>query len=119
MWEHISTIITVSSFVLASFSTVVGITWRLSQVRAELKDAITHARDEIEERQDRLMRDTGESIAAIRQKVHEVETWARDEFVRKGSFEHVLSRSERNLNDQFAKIDARLERMEAKIDSKT
>jgi hypothetical protein len=119
MWEHASTIVTVCSFVLASLSTVIGLTWRLSQVKGELKDAITDARDEIEERQDRHLRDVGESMAAIRQKVHEVETWARDEFVRKGSFEHILTRTERTMSDQFDKIDKRLERMEAKIDSKT
>jgi hypothetical protein len=39
-------------------------------------------------------------------KIHEIETWSRDEFVRKQSFESAMVR-----------LDTRLDRIENKIDS--
>ncbi len=113
---------------------VFGGGWNLSTkiatMQIELRKAINDSKDEIERKQDaiakdfidreaRLTREFGETVSALRQKVHEIETWARDEFVRKGSFENSLDRLDRTVGDQFANIDKRLERMEAKIDSKT
>lgn len=92
---------------------------KLSTMEQSLRVSINEAKNEIEDRQDRMTRDAGETASAIRQKIHEIETWARDEFVRKNSFELVLSRTERVMGEQFGKIDARLERMETKLDSKT
>lgn len=118
MWDHLSTILTVLGFLGTAGVILVTVTWRLSIVVTELKDAIAKSRDEIEERQDRISRDFGETAAAIRQKVHEIETWARDEFVRKDSFESILTRSERTISEQFREIKDRLERMEGKIDAR-
>jgi hypothetical protein len=53
-----------------------------------------------EAEQEKMGREFGEIAAAIRQKIHEVETWARDEFVRKGSFEHGMGRVEKMLGDR-------------------
>jgi len=65
-----------------------------------------------------MEREIGESILAMRTKVHEVETWARDTFVRKDSFEGGFTRLEKVISDRFSSVDARMERMEGKIDAR-
>lgn len=130
MWAHAGTIFTIAGFILTSIVTLVTVTRSLSNTEIALRQAITQSKDEVEEqiarsradieaKQERMSREFGETVKALKEKVHEIETWARDEFVRKGSFEHSIGRFERTVSDQFTKIDQRLERMEAKIDSKT
>lgn len=98
---------------------VVGATWGIAQIRGAVRDAIDAHKEKYDQELDSLGRSFGETAQAIRQKVHEIETWARDEFVRKGSFEGAVNRMEHTVSDQFNKLEARLERMESKIDSKT
>lgn len=118
MWDHASTIITIASFVLTAGGVLVKVTWNLRDMEAGLREAIAKSRDEIEERQDRMMREFGETAQAIRQKVHQVETWARDEFVRREDFDKVSGDLASALDRLGDKIEARLVRMEAKIDAK-
>jgi signal transduction protein with GAF and PtsI domain len=101
----------------ATGGTLVAVTW-LSQTEISLREAINASRDDIEDKQDRMTREFGETVTAIRQKVHEIETWARDEFVRKGSFDIAMGRVEKMLGDQFDRIEIRMDRMEKKIDDK-
>lgn len=42
----------------------------------------------------------------LRNELHRIETWARDEFVRKSSFEFALGRIEKVLEKLDAKLDA-------------
>lgn len=118
MWEHASTIATIASFILTAGGMLVAVTWRLSQTEISLREAINASRDDIEDKQDRMTREFGETVTAIRQKVHEIETWARDEFVRKSSFDNAMGRVEKMLGDQFDRIEIRMDRMEKKIDDK-
>jgi hypothetical protein len=118
MWDHASTIATIASFILTAGGMLVAVTWRLSQTEISLREAINTSKDDIEGKQERMAREFGETVQEIRQRVHEIETWARDEFVRKGSFENGMGRVEKMLGDQFAKIETRMERMEKKIDDK-
>lgn len=125
-----------------------GVVWRLTRVEANIRQSIaaetraledrivaeTKALDEkiatltaklaaIEKQAvvdlDVTRREIGETVAAIRTKVHEIETWARDEFVRKNSFEAVITRMEKGLETLGERIDKRLERLAEKIDGKT
>lgn len=118
MWEYASTIVTIASFILTAGGMLVAVTWRLSQTEIALRDAINTSRGDIEDKQDRMAREFGETVTAIRQKAHEIETWARDEFVRKGSFDNAMGRVEKMLGDQFDRIEIRMDRMEKKIDDK-
>lgn len=118
MWEHANTIVTIASFIFTAVVMLVTVTWRVSQAVADLRKAINESRDEIEAKQDVMQREFGETAAALRTKIHQVETWARDEFVRKSSFDNGLSRVEKMIESQFSKTDARLERMEGKIDAR-
>lgn len=63
------------------------------------------------DRADNIRHEFGETGAAIRQKVHEVETWSRDTFVRKESFEQAITRMENSMDKAVNKIDARIEAM--------
>jgi hypothetical protein len=84
-----------------------------------LSIAITAVKTDLEERQDKAAREHGEALSALRQKIHEVEMWARDTFVRRDSFLAVVNEVKSGFNDLGKRIEQRLERMEEKIDSKT
>ena len=53
---------------------------------------------------------------ALAAKLYQVEIWARDEFVRKSSFETVVARVERGFVDLKTEISNRLDKMADKID---
>lgn len=93
------------------------------QVAAEAEERIKSAEDavklldrDIGETADRVRREVGETINAMQQKIHEFEKWARDEFVRKQSFEAMMARTEKAQELRDDRLDKRLERIEKKID---
>jgi hypothetical protein len=92
---------------------------KLSDMEKRLGSAITAVKTDLETRQDKAVRENGESLSALRQKIHEVEMWARDTFVRRDSFLAVVNEVKQGFNDLGKRIEQRLERMEEKIDSKT
>src|SRR5690348_11659272 len=89
MWEHAGLIVAAVGFLLQLGINLVAVTRALDKTEASLRQTITETKDEIEERQDRMAREFGETAQAIRQKIHEVETWARDEFMRKEDYDVV------------------------------
>lgn len=111
--------IAICSLLLNLGVAVVGATWGIAKIKDTVRDAMDDHRKEFDGQLDTLGRSFGETVLALRQKIHEIETWARDEFVRKGSFEQAVNRMEHTVGDQFSKLEKRLERMELKIDSKT
>lgn len=107
-----------------------GGVWQLSRVEAALRKDIARARDEIEAKHDqeresihvKLDQDArhfGETIAAIRQKVADVELYAANHYVRRDGFYKVQEEIKSELAKVVEKIEKRLERMELKLDSKT
>lgn len=83
------------------------------QVAAEAAEGIKRFDDEI----DRGRRDAGEGLTGMRAKIHEIETWSRDEFVRKTSFEAVIARMEKSQERRDDALDQRLDRIEQKVDA--
>jgi len=83
----------------------------LAAVEARLTIAIDGARKEIEERQDVHVHDTGETIAALKEHVRQVEFHLRDNYVRKDDFSEML-----RIN--FLNITSRLDRIEKTLDTK-
>lgn len=69
-------------------------------------------------RADTIRNEFGETAAALRQKIHEIETWNRDTFVRKESFDLVISRMETAMNKAMDKIESRIEALITKSMSK-
>lgn len=80
---------------------------RLAELRAESIEA-----------RDGLRREFGETGSALRTTIHHFETWSRDEFVRKKSFEDYLARAERGQEQMIERVEGRLERIEKKLDDR-
>ncbi len=95
-----SLIVAAASLELVVLSSAVGIVWKLSRQEAAMRAEYTKANAE---------------MAA---KLYQVEIWARDEFVRKGSFEIVIARMEKGFGDLRAEISTRLDRLSDKIDER-
>jgi hypothetical protein len=90
---------------------------RLSQMETALRKAIEDSKSEVEARQDKSVKDFGETASALREKIREVELFCRDTFMRRDSFYEVNKANSEALNSLGSEIKARLERMEAKIDA--
>ena len=107
------------SLIVTLLAMSAGGVWQLSRVEKALRDDINKSRDEIEEKQERAVHDVGETIAAIRQKLADVELYAANNYVRRDGFykvQEMLTADIRALGD---KIEARFVRLETKLDTKT
>lgn len=89
---------------------------KISEMETGLRTAISDAKTEIEERQDAQRRETGEALAAMRAKINEVELEGAKNYIRRESFYQFKNELATQINNQGDKLEARLTRMEAKID---
>jgi hypothetical protein len=120
-WYHYAMIaLGIAGFALQGLALLVGGTWKLSQMEARITASITRHRKEIDDAHtatvDALRREIGETVSALKAKVHEIETWARDHFVRRDSFEGVVRELKEAIAAQGDKIDKRLDRIDEKLD---
>jgi hypothetical protein len=83
----------------------------------ERAQEIARLSKEIIEVADRVRREVGESLKAIQTKIHDFETWSRDEFVRKKSFEAFIERWEKLADARDKNLSDRLDRIENKLDA--
>lgn len=95
----------ISALILNVIVALVGLTWGLAKIRDTVKDEIIKYRIELNDDIDSTGRSFGESIAAVREKIREVELFIRDTYVRRD-----------NWSEGFERIEASLRRMEQKID---
>lgn len=91
-------IISAAGLTILVLSSVGGLVWKLSRIELAVRAEMTT------------------EIAALQAKVYQVEIWARDEFVRKGSFEIVVARMEKGFDSLRGEITQRLDKMADKID---
>ena len=61
-------------------------------------------------RADTIRHETGEMGAALRTKIHEIEVFARDTFVRKESFELVVGRIEKSIEKMTDKLEEKIDK---------
>jgi hypothetical protein len=106
----------VAGFVLNVVVLLIAGTWALSRHGREIEGEIDKLRMELRTEHDDFMRRFGDSLAAIRAKVNEVELWARDEFVRRDDFYRILDGINKSITALGDKIDARTDRLESKIE---
>ncbi len=112
---------------LAVVGYAVKLTWKVRGIEREIRDDMDAQIDNVQrdvakleragiERAEVVRHEMGETAAAIRQKVHDVETWNRDNFIRKENFELVVNRLEKSmekLGDRFEeKLDKLVERLQ-------
>ena len=103
--DNTSVIIAAAGLSVVIISAACGLVWRVSRVelaiRTETNAELTELRKE---------------NSALQAKIYQVEIWARDEFVRKGSFELVVAQIETSMRDLGLKIESAVEKMTAKIE---
>src|SRR5206468_2763237 len=104
----IAIIIAGSSLLLTLLLQVWGGSWKLAGKLADmergLRKAITDSKEEVEQRQDTVSHDLGETVAAIREKVREVELYVRDKYIEKNDFIVQMQRHNDMILMNFANI---------------
>jgi (p)ppGpp synthase/HD superfamily hydrolase len=88
-----------------------GGVWKLSRVEAALRKDINDAREDIESKQERQSREFGETVAAIRQKVHDVEMYAANNYVRLDGFYKVRDELREDIRELGVQLNKRLDKM--------
>lgn len=119
MSADLSLYIALAAFGVNMIGTIVGVTWKLSRVELSLRAAITDERRDIDENMERKTREYGETAAALRTKIHEVEVYMRDTFVRRDGFYKVKDELSAEMRGIAQQLNQRLDRLEAKIESRT
>lgn len=117
--EHVGPALTIAGFVLNLIVIAVGGTWKLSQLEVSLRASIEKSRKEIDDRLDAQSREFGETVSALRQKIHEVEMWSRDTFMRRDGFYKVKEDLTTEIKGIRDELKSDLRRMEDKLDQKT
>lgn len=119
MLDNFSAVTVIVGFFIHLGCIIAGGTWALSQLKASVIAALTEHQKETDAEFAVVRREIGETGAALRQKINEVELWARDNYVRREGFYKVRDDLDAAISKLGDKIDNRLERMEAKIDNKS
>lgn len=112
-------IIALLSLILNVLVALAWLTIGLAKIKQAISSEIERHRERFEHDVDSIRLNIGEVAAALRQKVTEVELFTRDTFMRRDSFYETINSVRQDIRGQFEKIDTRLERMEAKIDTKS
>ena len=115
----------VATFLFTVFGTAITTTWRVSRMieerdskliammsNHELSDTERFAavRQEVASRSDELRHEFGETGAAIREKMHEMEMWGRDNNLQKGSFKIVTDEIKESIKTISTKLDNQTDR---------
>ncbi len=88
----------------------------LAAMELRLKADIKASEKEIEHRQDSAAHDFGETVAALKEHVRQVEFHLRDNYIRKDDFIVHMKSHDDLLRLNFANITSRLERIEKRLD---
>lgn len=119
---HVAVLISAAVLAITVVQQLFGGGWRLSAKLSSMESAFTKSmadlKADLDERSERYVKDYGETAAAIRLKLHEIELDIAKNYTRRESFYQVNAENSTKLEAAFKRIDVRLERMEAKIDSK-
>jgi hypothetical protein len=87
--------------------------WWFRGIKADLDKKIDKKVDDLRER---ILRDTGESLAALRQKAVDMEIWNRDNFVRKAEFQNAVDSFTRSIDSLRSDMNSQYARLSDKID---
>lgn len=124
-----------SGWILAAVSVLglfggLGLQWvfyerRVTSVESQAEHALQTAAEsenkhtDLEDMIDTHRRDVGETIMAMQHKIHEIETWSRDQFVRKDSFEAHISRMEKAQEARDLRLERQLEGIVKRLDDQS
>ncbi len=112
-------IIATTALVLNVIVAIVGATWGVARVNHQIKGALEReleglhaAIHHVELRNERQM---GEMGLALRTKITEVELHLRDNFVRRDIFQDTVVILTKNMESQFARLEAAINRLSDKV----
>ena len=95
---------------------IIGLTWGIAKIRNEVKDELKDDIDAllkaIAEAELTMERRSGEGLAAIREKVTQVEFFIRDNYVREKDFDSMISM----LNSRFDRLQDGMDKLNEKLD---
>lgn len=114
--------IALGTFALLVIAYAVKLTWTVRSIEKEVREDMDAQIDNMKrdvkavergsiDRAETLRHETGEMGAALRTKIHDVEMWTRDTFVRKDSFDMVIGRLEKSIDKLGDKIEEKLDRL--------
>jgi hypothetical protein len=104
--------IAAAGLALVILSSAVGVVFKLSRI--ELSIRADHGK-EISDLRTTYVKD----ISELQAKVYKTEIWARDEFVRKASFETVVARLEKSMEALGTKIETAVDKMAVRVENLT
>jgi hypothetical protein len=87
--------------------------WWFRGIKADLEKQIVKKVDDL---RDRILRDTGEGLTALRQKAVDMEIWNRDNFVRKTEFQNALDAFTRSIDSLRTEMNGQYARLNDKMD---
>lgn len=116
----IALLISAGGLIVIVLDRVWGGSWKLSGKLAEmekgLRQAITESTREVEEKQERATHDFGETVAALKEHVRQLELFIRDKYMEKDDYNIQMHRQNEMAASNFNSISQRLDRMEKKMD---
>ena len=99
-------VISAAGLAVIILTATVTVTWKLSRVEVGIRAEYIAA--------DALNAAANAVLAA---KLYQIEIWVRDEFVRKGSFEIVVTRMEIGMRDLGIRFEGAVDKMTARIET--
>lgn len=97
--ENHALLVALAGLLVNLLVTVIGGVWKLSRLELSLRSAINESSKEIDERIERQGRYFGETVTAVRQKITDVEIFARDTFIRKDELKDQLQALNKKLDE--------------------
>jgi hypothetical protein len=113
------TVISVIISIASVIASLIAFTWRsrglLESIEAKIKDGDNATREHLRTDNDQTLSRYGETAAAIRNKINEVEIWNRDNFVRRHDFSAVIDGINRSIENLRAEMGASIGAMRTEM----
>ncbi len=113
----ISTVIGLGGLLAGVIGTAVRVTAKLAQVKEDLTEKMNsdtaELRTQLTEEHDAVMKQFGDSLSAMREKIRDTEIWNRDNFVRRPDFDRAIDTLTARMDAGFTEIKAMLRDREA------
>lgn len=100
-------------YAITGIGTLITTTWLAARKLSGLE---TDADKKIADVKDEVLRSIGETVAALRQKVVDMELWGRDNFVRRQEFQTAIDGFARSIESLRVEINAGYQRLTDKMD---
>lgn len=116
-----SLIVAIGSLEIVILSSAIGVVWKLTRtevsLRSEFNKEVAAIRADAAREVASIRAEAVAELAAVNAKVYKIEIWARDEFVRKGSFDMVVARLEKSMELLGTKVETAVDKMATRIEN--